>query len=217
MDKAASTAYDLPSSWRTVHFMPVLKEEVCAVYVGNDKLTSNIHLSLADQWHEKEARAYLLQRHNITPEIFPTVQWQSLRYALKKLSAHRRATAVKALHRHLPTQEKLFKQGRVTMSSLCPRCMRTEENNSHVYCCGNEDACKQRKADWMELWKHLTKNRTASIIEQTWRYYLQPIINIPLGSSIIEGLVIAHGEVADLLSIAISEKRQSDGKNFFWG
>lgn len=190
MDKAVSSAYDLHPSWRTVHFMPVLKAEVCAVYAGLDKVTSNIHLSLSVQWHEKEARRYLLQRHNITAEIFPTVQWQSLRFALKKLSAHRRATAVKALRGHLPTQDKLFKQGRVAMSSLCPRCMQKEETNSHVFCCNSDDAFTKREADWIELWKQLAKYRTASIIEQTWHYYLQPILNIPLGSRIIEGLTM---------------------------
>ena len=76
------------------------------------------------------------------------------------------------------------------MSSLCPRCLKTAESNYHVYCCDSEDALTQRKADWIELCKQLAKCRTASIIEQTWRYYLQPILHIPLGSSIIEGLTI---------------------------
>ena len=113
MDQDASNAYELPASWKTVSFMPVLQAEVCAVYVGTEKITSNIHLSLSEMWHEKEARDYLFQRHNITTEFYPTVQWQSLRFALRKLSAHRRATAVKALQRHLPTQDKLIKQRRL--------------------------------------------------------------------------------------------------------
>jgi len=70
--------------------------------------------------------------------------WSALQFALKKLSVHRRATVVKAIHRHLPTQAKLFEQGRVTMCSLCPRCLQDEETNAHVYCCQNEDALKQR-------------------------------------------------------------------------
>ena len=208
MDEQAKQAYDLLAQWQTLTYIPVLHAEVCAVYIGDVKITSNVHLSLAEQWHEREARAYLLQRHNITTELFPTINWQSLRYALKKFNAHRRATAVKALHRHLPSQEKLFKQGRVTMSSLCPRCLQEEETNSHVYCCDNEEALKQRKADWVEFWKQMAKGRTASIIEQTWRYYLQPILHIPLGSSIIEGLTIAHGDLAELLSLAIREQTE---------
>mmetsp|Transcript_1987 Transcript_1987/g.3068 ORF Transcript_1987/g.3068 Transcript_1987/m.3068 type:complete len:602 (-) Transcript_1987:27-1832(-) len=206
MDDAAKQAYDLPAHWQTITYVPVLQAEVCVVYIGNDKLTSNIHLSLSDRWHEQEARTYLLNRHNITTELFPTIHWQSLRFALKKFSAHRRATAVKALHRHLPSQEKLFKQGRIAMSSLCPRCLQSEETNSHIYCCASDVALKQRKADWIDMWKQLSKCRTASIIEQTWRYYLQPLLGIPLGSSIIEGLTIAHGDVAALLNLAVCEQ-----------
>jgi hypothetical protein len=70
----------------------------------------------------------------------------------------------------------------------------------------NADALKQRKLDWFELWKQLHKCTTANIIEQTWRYYLQPLLGIPLGNSVIEGLTIAHGNVAALLQQAIQEQ-----------
>ena len=52
----------------------------------------------------------------------------------------------------------------------------------------------------------MAKCRTANVIEQTWRYYLQPLLGIPLGGSIIEGLQIAHGDVADMLHIAVEEQ-----------
>eukprot|EP00590_Aulacoseira_subarctica_P008069 CAMPEP_0172430044 /NCGR_PEP_ID=MMETSP1064-20121228/52864_1 /TAXON_ID=202472 /ORGANISM="Aulacoseira subarctica , Strain CCAP 1002/5" /LENGTH=252 /DNA_ID=CAMNT_0013175833 /DNA_START=298 /DNA_END=1057 /DNA_ORIENTATION=- len=206
MDTNATDAYDLPPQWHTSTFVPVLKAEVCGIYIGNDKITSHLHLTLSERWHEKEAKDYLSQRHGINTEIFPLINWPSLRYALKKFSAHRRATAVKALHRHLPSQEKLFKQGRVVLSSLCPRCLQTAETNSHVYCCMNDEAFTQRKKDWVELWKQLHRGTTANIIEQTWRFYLQPLLNIPLGNSVIEGLTIAHDEVAGLLAVAVHEQ-----------
>ena len=139
------------------------------MFIGNRKLTSNLHLSLQEKWHEKEAREYLAKRHGICETIFQGVHWQSLRFALKKLSPHRRATAVKAIHRHLPTQDKLYKQGRVVMSSRRPRCLQDDETNAHAYCCTNKDAIKQRKEDWFELWKQLHKSHAATIIEQTWR------------------------------------------------
>lgn len=99
----------------TQQFIPAFKAEGCAVYIGDYKITSNLHLTLMERWHEDEAKNYLQQRHNITTAIFDTVYWQSMRFAfaLKKLSPHRRATAIKAIHHHLPTQEKLFKQGQV--------------------------------------------------------------------------------------------------------
>ena len=206
MDGNTKEAYSLPTAWQTQQFMPVLSAEGCAVYIADCKVTSNMHLSLSECWHEKEARDYLRQRHQLSTELFDCVHWRAMRFSLKKLSAHRRATAVKAIHRHLPTQEKLFKQGRITMSSTCPRCMKEEETNFHVYCCSNDDALKQRRADWVELWKGLTKCRTASVIEQTWRYYLQPLLGIPLGESIIEGMVIARGEVEVLLTLAVEEQ-----------
>ena len=49
----------------------------------------------------------------------------------------------------------------------------------------------------------MSKCRTANVIEQTWRFYLQPLLRIPLGGSIIEGLPIAHGELDELLRIAV--------------
>jgi len=206
MDEEAKQAYNLPNQWQAITYVPVFRAEVCAVYIGGNKVTSNVQLSLSEQWHEQAARQYLLERHNITTELYPTIYWRSLRVALKKLSAHRRAMAVKALHRHLPSQEKLYKQGRIVMSSLCPRCLQADETNSHVYCCMNDTALKQRKADWVDMWKQLSKCKTASIIEQTWRYHLQPILGIALGSSIIEGLPIAYGDVAVLLDLAIREQ-----------
>ena len=206
MDYDAKCAYDFPPQFQTTTFVPVFQAEVCAVYIGDIKITSNIQLSLSERWHEREAREYLWQRHQINTEVYQTIYWQALRFALKKLSAHRRATAVKALHRHLPSQEKLFTQGRVTMSALCPRCLTENETNIHILQCTNEEAIKQRKLDWVELWKQLTKCRTANVIEQTWRYYLQPILGIPLGGSIIEGMTIAHGELGELLSVAVAEQ-----------
>jgi len=35
---------------------------------------------------------------------------------------------------------------------------------------------------------------------------LQPILGIPLGGSIIEGMTIAHGELGELLTIAVAEQ-----------
>ena len=92
------------------------------------------------------------------------------------------------------------------MSALCPRCLEANEMNAHILQCTNAEAVKQRKLDWIELRKQLTRCRTANVIEQTWRYYLQPILGIPLGGSIIEGMTIAHGELGELLTIAVAEQ-----------
>ena len=54
--------------------------------------------------------------------------------------------------------------------------------------------------------KQLHKCRTANVIEQTWRCHLQHLIGIPLGDSIIDGLTIAHGELATLLQLAVQEQ-----------
>ena len=66
----------------------------------------------------------------------------------------------------------------------------------------------QRKADWQDLWKQLHKNHTAPMIEQTWRYHLQPLLGVPLGGSILDGLIIARGELAELLQLAIQEQEE---------
>jgi hypothetical protein len=206
MDAETKEAYLLPLQWQTQSFMPVLKAEGCAVYKGNRKLTSNLHMSALEAWNEQEAKDYLFKRHGITDCILHTIYWQSMRYALKQLSPHRRATALKHIHRHLPTQAKLFQQGRVTMTSICPRCLKSDETNAHVYCCTATDAVKQRKADWLELWKQLRRSNTAAIIEATWRHYLSPIVDIPLGNSIVDSFPIVHGELSDLLQQAIQEQ-----------
>mmetsp|Transcript_13731 Transcript_13731/g.19685 ORF Transcript_13731/g.19685 Transcript_13731/m.19685 type:complete len:438 (-) Transcript_13731:60-1373(-) len=206
MDRNTRAAYDLPTNWQSQTFMPVLRAEGCAVYIGNRKLTSHVYTSALEKWNDQDARDYIEKRHGISAMTFERIYWPSLRFALKKMSPHRRATAVKTIHRHLPTQEKLYKQGRVAMSSRCPRCLECGETNAHIYCCLNQDALKQRKEHWVELWKQLHKGRTATVIEQTWRFHLQPLLAIPLGNSIIDGLPIAHGAVADLLQQAIHEQ-----------
>lgn len=140
MDAQTKAAYALPAQWQTRDFVPVLQAEGCA---------------LLEHWYEKEAKEYLKQRHGFPTEVISFIYWPSMRYALKKFSPHRRATAVKTIHRHLPTQEKLFKQGRIAMSSVCPRCIQMDETNSHIYCCPNKEALQQRKEDWGTLWKEL--------------------------------------------------------------
>lgn len=71
-----------------------------------------------------------------------------------------------------------------------------------------DDALKQHKLDWIELWKQLHKCTTANIIDQTWQYHLQPLLGITLGNSIIEGLIIAHGNIINLLHLVVQEQSQ---------
>lgn len=87
-----------------------------------------------------------IQRHQLTTEAFQTIQWQSMKYALAKLRPKKRALSVKVLHRHLPTHDKLFQQGRVFMCLLCPCCLQEAETNAHVICCTNGESLKQRQA-----------------------------------------------------------------------
>jgi hypothetical protein len=206
MDRNTKEAYSLPAQWQTQDFVPVLRAEGCAVYINNNKLTSNMHLSLLERWHEKEAKEYLVSRHKFNESAMHSIYWQSLRHALNKLSPHRKAIAVKAIHRHLPTQDKLYKQGRVTFSAICPRCLQEAETNGHVFRCTNNEALKQRKEDWVDLWKELNKGRTATVIEQTWRSHLQPLLDIPLGISVVETMPVVYGETEALLQFAIHEQ-----------
>jgi len=132
MDAETKAAYELSQRWLTQECVPVFPQERCAVYIQNDKITSRLHSSLLEQWHKKDALQYLQERHGIHHTLFRDIQWTSLRFALNKISAHRCATVVKALRRHLPTQAKLFQQGCLTMSSRCPRCLREDETHAHV-------------------------------------------------------------------------------------
>ena len=99
MDYATHAAYDLPMQWQTQTFILVLEAEGYAAYVADRKITSIYCSSLLEQWHEAKAKQYLLQRHGITDTALGMIYWQALRYALKKLSPHRRDTAVKVIHR----------------------------------------------------------------------------------------------------------------------
>ena len=92
------------------------------------------------------------------------------------------------------------------MTSLCPRCLQDAETNVHVYCCLNEAALKQRKKDWLDLWKALHRCKTATVIEQTWQSFLQPILGITQGGSIVDTIPVTHGDVTILLQQAIHEQ-----------
>lgn len=105
MEHAAKTAYDLPQHWQTDTYVPIMQAEVCAVYIDDCKITSNVHLPLAERWHERDARAYLTKRHSINADLFQTIYWNPLRFALKNLSVHRRATAVKAFHHNFSNKD----------------------------------------------------------------------------------------------------------------
>jgi len=208
MDEATKTAYDLPQTWLTQEFVPVYKQEGCAVYINGLKITSSLHSTLSDHWHTDDARQYLIDRHGITDVLFRNIHWQSLSFSLKKFSCHRRATLVKAIHRHLPTQDKLYKQGRVAMSSLCPRCLQTNETNAHIYCCTNEVALKQRRDDWNELIKQLHRNRTSLIILRAWKDHLLPLLGLPPSSDITSTLPVIDDDITYMLQYAIKEQNE---------
>lgn len=60
MDVETKQAYDLPQQWQTLKYVPVGKAEGCNIYIGDKKITSNLHLLVLERWHEREAREYLL-------------------------------------------------------------------------------------------------------------------------------------------------------------
>lgn len=207
MDTATKEAYNFPLEMLTMRSVPVLPAEGCAVYFQNQKITSALYPTLLKKWHEETARNYMLQRHGITANLFDNIQWRSMKFALSKLSYHWRATAVKVIHRHLPTQDKLFQQGRVTMSALCPRCMKHNETNSHIFSCPAQAATKQRCQDWSELQKQLVKLRTAVIIQQVWSLHLRPLVALPRTADLLETIIVnTHGDVTFFLRAAIEEQ-----------
>jgi hypothetical protein len=208
MDDATKTAYDLPQRWLTQETVPVYQQEGCAVYLDNIKITSSLSSTLADHWHTAEAKQYLLERHGITDQLLRNIHWPSLRFSLQKFSSHRRATLVKAIHRHLPTQQKLFQQGRIAMSSLCPRCLHADETNSHIYCCPDASAVQQRKALWTELLKQLTRNRTSLIILKTWSTYLLPLLGLPAVSDITSSMPVIDDDISFMLRCAIHDQTE---------
>lgn len=168
----------------------------------------NLYSTLLDQWHEAEAKEYLLSRHNIDATLFEKIQRRSMTFALLKFSYHRRATMVKAIHRHLPTQDKLYQQGRVTMCAMCPRCISQAETNAHVYSCLNPDALKSRLKDCGELHQQLVKLNTATIIQRTWAVHLRPLLALP-STDLLETIILGTtGEVRFFLQAAIAEQER---------
>mmetsp|Transcript_27186 Transcript_27186/g.38960 ORF Transcript_27186/g.38960 Transcript_27186/m.38960 type:complete len:230 (+) Transcript_27186:1568-2257(+) len=55
MDADTKAAYELPYEWQTMGCVPVLPAEQCAVYIGNQKLTSKLYPTLLEKWHEDAA------------------------------------------------------------------------------------------------------------------------------------------------------------------
>ena len=208
MDDETKAAYDLPDEWHTRERMEVLPVEGCAVYIGDHKITSRVYSTLLDKWHEAEARDYLASRHDIDATLFSAIQWRSMKFALLKLSLHRRATAVKAIHRHLPTQDKLFQQGRATMCALCPRCITKAETNAHVFSCEHKDAVHQPLLkDWGELQRQLIKINTATIIQRAWAIQLRPLLALPPSNDLLDTLLLkTHDDIYFCLQAAIDEQ-----------
>mmetsp|Transcript_15421 Transcript_15421/g.21966 ORF Transcript_15421/g.21966 Transcript_15421/m.21966 type:complete len:963 (+) Transcript_15421:236-3124(+) len=207
MDAETKVAYDLPLEWQTQGFVDVLPAEGCAVYIANRKISSALSSTLLAQWHAAEAQEYLLSRHDIDTSLFSVIQWTAMKYALEKLNYHRRATAVKAIHRHLPTQDKLFQQGRVTMCTLCPQCISHPETNAHVYSCTNKEALQQRLIDWGDLQKQLTSLKTALVIQRVWSIHMRPLLALHNTPDILETVLVdTHGDVHFFLRAAIAEQ-----------
>jgi hypothetical protein len=63
---------------------------------------------------------------------------------LKKQRPHTRALTVKLIHKWLPTNEFIYKQGRMQNPS-CPRCTQNHETAAHIYSCPDPSSWKERQ------------------------------------------------------------------------
>ena len=127
------------------------------------------------------------------------INWAGTRSYLDKLSMMKRATAVKFMHRWLPTQHFLHKQGRV-QSPLCPLCAAQSETHGHLLCCPDVEAVKIRLGRLTECMSTLRKVMApCPLIVECWEDHLREQLGLsqvhrPRGVPIQVGLDGLLGE-----------------------
>lgn len=95
------------------------------------------------------------------------------------------------------------------MCALCPRCLSAPETNAHVFACTNQEATKQRLADFGEFQKALTKLHTATVIQRIWATHLRHILALPPADDLLDHVTITtHDEVSFFLQAAIEDQER---------
>lgn len=95
------------------------------------------------------------------------------------------------------------------MCALCPRCLSAPETNTHVFACPNQEAVKQRLADFGEFQKALTKLHTATVIQRIWVTQLRQILALPPAADLLDHVTInTQDEVSFFLQAAIEDQER---------
>jgi hypothetical protein len=143
-DKMAGEARQLDQSYPDAEVLPSEKWALYSCVPTFHKLTCHLDDAIATNLYYSDMLHFITKKHGMTEAKLNETMTECLERYLKKQRPHARASTVKLIHKWLPTNEFLYKQGRM-QNPLCHRCTQTHETAAHIYSCPDPSSRKERQ------------------------------------------------------------------------
>ena len=96
-----------------------------------------IKSTIRNKLPEENMKEFLRKKHNWTPAIFNSIDWESHASALKKLNASEHKIIIRFVHHWLPTGAHVHRQS-PEHDARCPLCLGASEKHAHFLKCRHE-------------------------------------------------------------------------------
>jgi hypothetical protein len=177
-DRQAEQARKMNYSHPDADVLPAEKWAVYSCYPVKRKLTGKLDIGIHDTLYHESLTAYLHKKHNICDSKLDMINTEGLRSYMGQLSVLKRASTAKLIHRWIPTNACLQKQGR-SDSNLCPRCGTHTENADHILECNNVEAQEKRQSLLYNMLNKLKNANTSIIILSALENKLTDLMHVP--------------------------------------
>jgi hypothetical protein len=77
--------------------------EAASIFIQGSKVTSDTKNQLTSQMHDDNLRSFLMQKESWSSQIFDTIDWNSSKRALRRISKNQQMNVVKLCHNYRHT------------------------------------------------------------------------------------------------------------------
>ena len=189
---------------------PFLNAQVCSLRLPLSRPVTNIAAQVITFSVGHEVETQLARFWKIKKDWLCNVEWKAFRLALKRMRGDNKGQFCKLVHKQIPTM-KIMKRNGFSTTSLCPLCLKVEENWQHVFQCKSATALVEKESQMILLKKSLTRIRTHPVLQQRILSMLRQWLN---GFSVT---VPSNDEEMQMINEAFRDQSNLLYKNLFAG
>ncbi len=157
--------------------LPIEKWAVYSCYPITRKITGKLEHGIHESMYSNSLCEFIRKKHSLCSAKIENVNTDGLKSYLGRLNVFKRASVAKLIHRWIPTNDHMHKQGQAGSPS-CPRGCAQPETADHILTCGTNDAIKHRQTALYETLTNLVKINTSIHILSTLEEILAETLNI---------------------------------------